>query len=114
MFFMADMMQKVIVKNLTNDILTNIQLTHDGEWNGDHKELIKKLKNNELREISLYTQKVTNQCNLILTYTYKDVSNTITVYDKLSGKDLRLITLEIKEVDGEIILNTIVDNELWS
>lgn len=114
MFMMADLMQKVSVKNLTNDTLTNIQLTHDGDWNGGHKEVIKKLNNNESREISLYTQKVNDNCNLILTYTYKDISNTIVVYNKLNGKDLRFITLEIKEVDGKIIVNTIVDNELWS
>ncbi|MDV4149420.1 hypothetical protein R0131_01080 [Clostridium sp. AL.422] len=107
-------MQKVIVKNLTNDTLTNIQLTHDGEWNGDYKSSIKKLKNNDFKEVSLYTQKVNNFCNLILTYTYKDISNTIVVYDKLSRKDLSLIILEIKEVDGEIIINTIRDNDMWS
>ncbi|MCR1950269.1 MULTISPECIES: hypothetical protein [Clostridium] len=114
MFIMQDIMQKVVVKNLTNDIITNIKLTHDGEWNGNHKEVIKKLKSNESREVSLYTQKVNNRCNLILTYTYKDISNTVVAYDKLSGKDLRLITLEIKEIDEKIVVNTTLNNELWT
>lgn len=114
MFMMSDMMQRVAVRNLTNDTITGIQLTHDGKWNGNHKEVIKKLKTNELKEISLYTQRVEENCNLILTYTYKDISNTIVVYDKLNRKDLRLITLELKDVDGAIEVNTILDNDLWS
>jgi hypothetical protein len=35
-----EFMQRIIVKNLTNGSLTNIQLTHDGEENGEYKSVI--------------------------------------------------------------------------
>ncbi|MDU5111368.1 MAG: hypothetical protein E6248_13055 [Clostridium sp.] len=109
---MYDCMQRINIKNLTKDTLTNIELTHDGE--GAYKKAkVKRLEKNENIEVSLYTLKVHNTCNLILTYTYKDLSNTVVVYDKLSGKDLTFITVEIKEEAGKISFNVIADNELW-
>ena len=108
-----EFMQRIIVKNLTNGSLTNIQLTHDGEGNGNYKSIIKELKSNEFREISLYTLRANKLCNLILTYTYEGISKTVIVHDKLSRNDLRLITLKINEEKEKIIINTIIDNNLW-
>lgn len=36
---MYDFMQRVIVKNLTNDSLSNISISHDGKVNGNYKVL---------------------------------------------------------------------------
>lgn len=111
--FMYDFMQRVIVKNLTNDSLSNISISHDGKVNGNYKALIKELKPMESREVQLYTLGAREACNLILSYIYKNVSNTVIVYNKLNGNDLRLIILELRDKNGEIAINTIVDNRLW-
>ncbi|NLZ35290.1 hypothetical protein [Clostridium isatidis] len=110
---MYDFMQRVIVKNLTNDSLSNISISHDGKVNGNYKALIKELKPMESREVQLYTLGAREACNLILSYIYKNVSNTVIVYNKLNGNDLRLIILELRDKNGEIAINTIVDNRLW-
>ena len=109
---MFDFMQRVIVNNLTKYMLTNIKLTHDGKGNADYKSIIKKIKPNESKEIALYTLREHGFCNLILSYTYKDISDTFIIYDKLSGLDLRVITLNFIEENGKIIINIIVDNSL--
>ena len=109
---MYDFMQRINIKNLTKNTLTNIELTHDGEGGG-YKAKVKKLNENENSEVSLYTMREHNTCNLLLTYTYKELNNTVVVYDKLSGNDLRFITHEIKEENGELSFNIIADNALW-
>lgn len=67
----------------------------------------------EFREVQLYTLGAREACNLILSYIYKNVSNTVIVYNKLNCNDLRLIILELRDKNGEIAINTIVDNRLW-
>lgn len=106
---MKDLMQRVVVKNLTNITLDYLEFTHDGI--GTHKCHIKYLKSNEKKELAFYTLKVDGTCNLILSYRYNNHIKSIIVYDKLSGSDMRVITLEITESNGDLNINTIVNND---
>lgn len=52
MWIVSDYMKVVVIKNLTNEPLTNIIISHDGE--GSNKFKIKKLPPNSFQEASLY------------------------------------------------------------
>ncbi|MGL6108218.1 hypothetical protein [Romboutsia sp.] len=32
MLFPVDLMQKIVVKNMTEDVLSDIEISHNGEW----------------------------------------------------------------------------------
>lgn len=106
---MKDFMQRVVVKNLTNVTLDYLELTHDGK--GAHKSHIKYFKSDEKKELAFYTLRVDGTCNLILSYRYNNQSKSIIVYDKLSGNDRRVITLEITDSNGNLNINTIVNDD---
>lgn len=113
MIFMYEYMQRIVIKNLTDDTLTDIKLTHNGTGSGNYSSEIKKIKSNESKETELFTLRAFNHCNLILTYTYKNITNTVIVYDKLIRSDLRFMLIEVREINGEITINTFKDNDLW-
>lgn len=113
MIFMYEFMQRIVIRNLTNHVITNINLTHDGIGGSNYFAKINELKEKESKETELYTLRAKDPCNLILTYTYKGQTRKVIVHNKLKASDLRLISISIKEVDGKIVIRTIIDNDLW-
>ena len=110
MVWIVDYMQKVTVKNLTGKDLENVILSHNGE--GGHESKIKRLKANEEKVECLYTLREKNKCDLIFTCNYNNMIKREIIYDNLSCDSRPNITIELKDSNGELIINTIIKKNL--
>lgn len=110
MFFSLDYMQRIIVHNKTNYDITNISLTHSGT--GPIPTKIKEIKPENAVTTSLYTLKVIKECNLILSCDWNGNHIESVIYDKLSPKDLRIISIFIGEKDSSLEFKVLVSNDI--
>lgn len=108
MLFPVGLMQRIVIKNMTEDVLSNIEISHNGE--GNYATNIRKIFPKEEQTTQIYTLKTEDECDLMLTYKYKEKNKTRVVYDKLNGLNKPLITLEISENNGELDVTTIIDD----
>lgn len=108
MWIVSDYMKVVVIKNLTNEPLTNIIISHDGE--GSNKFKIKKLPPNSFQEASLYILRVKENCNFILKLDCNGITKTKVVYDKINANNLEAIILEVSDVSTDLNTNLIISN----
>ena len=106
MMFFIQYMQDIIIKNYTDDEITNIVLSHNGI--GKNKNDVKKILSGDSRLMCLYTLRAIKECELLLEFDYKGTRFSKVVYDRLKGNSITPINIEIRDVDGEILTSTYI------
>lgn len=103
MFIGYDIMQNIIVKNMTNKVLEELSLTHNGV--GAYVVKIKDFAPISEEKLQLYTLRVFGKSDLIMTLKYNNEEKVMVIYNDINRKDNRLIEVIITDEDEEIKVN---------